>query len=105
MDIDLFSFVLFGLATWRITSLIVDEDGPFDMFVKFRSFIGVYYDEYSQAQGRNVVARAFTCFWCASIWVSVVVALLAGYYSTLLEFFVSVLALSALAIVVSEIVS
>lgn len=103
MSIDFLSLVMLGLVTWRLTSLLVDESGPFDMFAKFRSFIGVYYDDWSEKQGRNTIARAFTCFWCASVWVATAVALLAGYYSSALEFFTTVIAFSALAIIINRI--
>lgn len=63
------------LLTWRLTSLCVNETGPFDMFERFREVIGIELDEFSYAFGRNVFAKAFICFWCASIWVGLSVAL------------------------------
>lgn len=67
------------LATWRFTSLFVSESGPYDVFGKFRDAVGVTYDERSQAQGANEVAKALTCIWCASVWVGGVVAVVQGY--------------------------
>lgn len=57
-----------ALACWRLTSLAVSEDGPYDVLAKMRSKIGVRYDEHSQAYGANIVAEAFTCAWCLSVW-------------------------------------
>ena len=71
--------VFFGLVCWRITSLLVSEDGPWDVFAKLRARIGVYYDARSVAQGRNVIAKALTCVWCTSIWVSIPLATLYAF--------------------------
>lgn len=62
-------FVLMGLATWRLASLAVKEDGPWDLLCRLRHLIGVRYDEHSRAYGLNVVASGLTCVWCASVWV------------------------------------
>lgn len=64
------------LLTWRLTSLCVNESGPFDMFEHFRDVIGIELDEFSRAYGSNIFAKAFTCFWCASIWVGLGVAII-----------------------------
>jgi len=51
--------VLLGLATWRITSLFVYDDGPRDMLVRLRDAIG----------------GPLHCFWCTSVWVGLVASL------------------------------
>lgn len=56
------------MATWRLTSLLVWEDGPFDMFAKLRQFLGVRYDETSQPYGSNWLAKGVLCPACASVW-------------------------------------
>ena len=65
-----------SLLTWRLTSLCISEEGPYDIFGKFRSTIGVAEDEFSKCVARNQFAQAFCCFWCASIWVGIAVAIL-----------------------------
>lgn len=50
--------LLYILATWRLTSLFANEDGPFKMFERFRNFIKV------------------DCFWCMSVWFGVLIGLL-----------------------------
>jgi len=60
--------IILSLATWRLASLLVQEDGPFDVFGKLRHAAGVRYDERSVAYGTNPVAQALTCIWCASVW-------------------------------------
>lgn len=64
-------FTVYSIATWRLTRLIVKEDGPFDLIGKFRDFIGVYYDEKSQCVGRNVFAKGLCCMKCTSVWAAI----------------------------------
>jgi hypothetical protein len=53
------------LATWRVTHLVVEEDGPWDVLRRIRGLLlGV-------GAGRLV-----NCFLCASVWIAVGVALL-----------------------------
>lgn len=67
---SLFELLLIGfLATYRLTLLITDEAGPFDIFGKFRHFAGVRYDEYSRKTALNGFAEGLICFYCCSVWV------------------------------------
>ncbi|MBC7896928.1 MAG: DUF1360 domain-containing protein [Cytophagaceae bacterium] len=52
-------FLLITLATWRLTHLLVEEDGPWDLVVKLR-----------KALGDSVAGRAMDCFYCLSLWIS-----------------------------------
>lgn len=55
--------ILIGaLATWRLTKLVVYEDGIFDMFVILRSLHGL--------------EKVTSCFMCASVWCAGAVVLL-----------------------------
>lgn len=105
MDIHPVDFLILMLATWRLTSLIVKEDGPWNMLARMRSLIGVRFNERSQPYGINIIAEAATCLWCASIWVGVAFSL--GYLTfpkpTLLVGFP--LALSAAALVLQRLVT
>lgn len=70
------------LATWRISSLLVYEDGPFEIFERLRHRAGVVYNEHSQREGTNDLAKGLTCLWCVSVWVSafwVVLLALSGW--------------------------
>lgn len=65
------------LATWRISSLFVNEDGPFGLFSFIRYGVGVKYDEHSQPYSNNVIGSLLSCVWCFSFWVGLVLTL--GY--------------------------
>jgi len=67
--------LLLGLITWRVTTLITVEEGPFEIFARLRDFVGVEYDEFSNCVGKWVLPRALCCHWCASMWVGLITAL------------------------------
>jgi hypothetical protein len=59
-----FSFVLAVLATWRVTHLLANEDGPADIIVRFRALLG-----------HSIFGRLMDCFYCLSLWVAAPAAL------------------------------
>lgn len=56
-------FLLGALATWRVTHLLVAEDGPADVVVRLR-----------QRAGDGWVGSAMDCFFCLSMWTAAPVA-------------------------------
>lgn len=58
------------LVTWRLSSLIVYEDGPLDVFARVRRAAGV-----DQPGELTNLAKGLSCLWCVSVWVGAVVAL------------------------------
>ena len=64
-DISITWFCLSTLAVWRITHLLSQEDGPFDLVIKFR-----------QQLGQGFLGDLLDCFYCLSIWVSIPFAIL-----------------------------
>ena len=55
-------------ATWRLTSLLVWEEGPFEVFARLRHLLGVRYDDQSQPYGANWLAKGVICPACTSVW-------------------------------------
>lgn len=60
--------VILVLATWRLTSLLVWEDGPFEVFARLRHLLGVQYDDLNRPMGGNWLAKGVICPACASVW-------------------------------------
>jgi hypothetical protein len=61
-----FCFVVAALAVWRVTHLLVAEDGPFEAIARLRAALARF-------------TGLFDCFYCLSLWVAVPPAvLLAG---------------------------
>lgn len=78
-------FLIAALATWRITSLLLREDGPFDLFVAYRSAVGRV----------RALEALTTCGWCLSVWVGALVGLvmLSDYWLLLIPFALSTCAI------------
>lgn len=56
-------FVVGSLATWRVTHLLAEEDGPADAVVRLRAHAG-----------DGLLGAALDCFMCLSVWVAVPIA-------------------------------
>lgn len=97
-------FIVLSLATWRVTSLLVNEAGPFDLFAKLRHLVGVRYDERSVPYGTNVLANAFSCIWCMSVWIALIAAIFLFEYIIWWQYPIVVLALSAAAIMIEKVI-
>jgi Protein of unknown function (DUF1360) len=52
-------FALAVLATWRVTHLLASEDGPADIIVRLRAWLG-----------QSLVGRLMDCFNCLSLWIA-----------------------------------
>jgi len=52
-------FALAALATWRVTHLVAEEDGPADVVVRLRA-----------RAGSSWVGSLMDCFGCLSLWVA-----------------------------------
>lgn len=57
--LDLASLAAATLATWRLTHLVVAEDGPWDLVVRLR-----------RAAGDGLAGQMMDCFYCASLWLA-----------------------------------
>lgn len=56
-------FALGALATWRVTHLLAEEDGPGDVILRLRA-----------RAGESGAGELLDCFYCLSIWVAAPVA-------------------------------
>ncbi len=56
--------ILATLATWRVTHLLASEDGPADVIVRFREFLG-----------QSLAGKLMDCFQCLSLWIAAPAAL------------------------------
>jgi hypothetical protein len=63
-------FVIGMIASYRLTLLIHEEAGPWDIFGKLRDRIGIRYDERSNRVATNELAKMVLCPYCLSIWVA-----------------------------------
>lgn len=63
-------FVIFGLATWRISSLLVDEPGPFRIFIRIREKVGITHDLDDNVEmiPDGFLPGILSCVWCTSVY-------------------------------------
>lgn len=57
-------FAVAVLATWRVTHLLANEDGPADIVLRLRAVFG-----------QLLIGRVMDCFNCLSIWIAAPAAL------------------------------
>ena len=55
------------LGVWRVTHLLHAEDGPWNLFVRFRQFLG-----------NGMLGHLLDCFYCLSLWIAIPFAYVLG---------------------------
>jgi hypothetical protein len=75
---ELIDLIVILLAAYRLSDMVADpeQEGPYGILVGIRSWIGVYYDEYSNVQGKTNFARGLLCQYCNSVWIGVLFSLI-----------------------------
>ena len=58
------------LATWRLSFMLTQETGPWDMFTALR-----------RVAGESMLGHALQCFYCTSVWVAAPLAVLVTPWS------------------------
>lgn len=73
-------FLILGLACFRLSSMLANDSGndagPWDIILRFRKIIGVYYDAHSQEKYKNGFAKGASCMWCNSVWFGLIMTVL-----------------------------
>ena len=90
-DSTWFSIILCALAAFRITELLVIDDGPFDIFMNMR---GWFYRPGTHGL-RHTIGEALVCVHCTGLWVSLVLAF-ALKHTSIVEFGIHFLAIAGL---------
>jgi hypothetical protein len=91
-------FLILALATFRISALIADEEGPFGAIDKLRYLCGVRKDENGSVYGLNNFATGLICKWCNSIWIGIILTMAYVSSKEVAVLFCLPFALSAIAI-------
>ena len=65
-------FIVLALATWRISSMLVDEPGPFRIFIRIRELTGITHDMDDNVAiiPDGLFPELLSCVWCTSVWVA-----------------------------------
>lgn len=101
---DLLTFTVLGLATWRLSRMLVREDGPFHAFFKLRELVGITHDQDGEIVmiPNRVLPLLLSCVWCSSVWVAAFWMALWLILPAAAAALASVFALSTLAIIVDR---
>jgi hypothetical protein len=60
---SIWRFCLSAFAVWRLTHLVTEEDGPWDVIARLRGRLG-----------SGMLGRLIDCFYCVSLWVALPLA-------------------------------
>lgn len=67
-------FIILALATWRLSSLLTEETGPGDIFLKIRELAGITHMEKEVYEiPEKFLPELLSCIWCASIWIAILI--------------------------------
>lgn len=69
---------MIALATYRLTLLVSKEAGPFDLFGRLRTRVGVRFDQYSNPYATGQLSEMILCPFCLSVWMGIGLTILAG---------------------------
>jgi len=69
-------FIILALATFRISSLLAYEEGPYGIFSQIRYLAGVRYNVISEPEYPTELSKGIVCGWCNSVWVGIGFAIL-----------------------------
>lgn len=96
--------VIYGMATWRVASMFVNEAGPGDLFIRMRELFGITHDSHKQALivPEGFLPSIFSCVWCCSVWVGVFWMIFDLFYPWLALRLATALAFSAVAIMIHK---
>lgn len=96
--------LVYGLACFRLALLLSEDDGPWGMFRRFRSFLKKEAKNNTTLR-RSEVHRGISCVKCDSIWVATPIAVFAyhrdrmdGWGASTADIVLLVMAISAMAI-------
>jgi hypothetical protein len=64
---EFYALIVAILAVWRITHLLQAEDGPWDVVVRIRVWVG-----------QGFFGKLMDCFYCLSLWVAAPCAYVLG---------------------------
>lgn len=74
------AFIVFGLAVYRMARIVSTEEGPFELFKRWRDFLFKRY-------GNHWIVTGFHCHFCCSFYIAIPAAVYLGlnFYLTPIE--------------------
>ena len=97
------TFFYLSHAAWRLASLIANEDGPWQMFKRFRQLAEYWCNKYKFCSELGL-HELVTCEWCNSVWIGAGLTLLYIWLGDTILYLAMPLALSTVVIIIKYIV-
>ena len=91
---DAITLIIGGLVTWRVSYMLVKEDGPLFMLARMRAYLA------KNQQKRGGLFDLISCVYCTSVWIGSVTALWVA--ESVLELIWYTLAFSAISVVIER---
>ena len=91
-------FLIYALATWRLSHMLACERGPYDVLGWLRAVCGVDYAPDGTVIAPTEAAQFITCVWCNSVWVAAGLWLLGRIWPALGDGLAGVFAASTVAV-------
>lgn len=91
---DAITLIIGGLVTWRVSYMLVKEDGPLFMLARMRAYLA------KNQQKRGGLFDLISCVYCTSVWIGSVTALFVAV--DVLEFIMYSLSFSAITVLVER---
>jgi hypothetical protein len=101
MTLNIFFYL--SLAAWRLASLVANEEGPWQIFKRFRQKAEQWCMKYRFCSELGLY-DLISCEWCNSIWIGILLTLLYLLIGDTILYIALPLALSTVAIVIKYIV-
>jgi 1,4-dihydroxy-2-naphthoate octaprenyltransferase len=98
-------YIVYVLAIWRLSNMLVDELGPFHVFAKLRHKVGVKYSTHNNPYGETFLSEIFSCVYCVSVWISIIFVICDKLHKVLLSRFAIPMALSTGAILMGSLIN
>jgi hypothetical protein len=76
LNLDWIDLVVLGLATWRLSYMLVNEQGPFKVF----NFVRYWFN----------FGGLLACIYCTSVWVALVLGAIHVFVTTYLSWLLAV---------------
>lgn len=70
------------LATWRLTEMLMNEDGPYNVIPEVKYKLGVRHNENGVKYGVTEAGRALVCPYCTSFWLGILFTFLPLWVAT-----------------------
>lgn len=95
---DLLTLVLYALIAFRLSEMLVIDDGLFDVFSNLRGWFNrAPFDSHGL---RRSIADVLTCVHCVGVWIALVLTFTLPF-TTILDFFIWFLAIAGLQSVIA----